>query len=199
MPQLTKEQLVEIQSYIETLPEEERDSKMKEVVSKLENEKSQCPFCLMSENKIQTTKVFEDSYLMAVLEINPANDGHTLLFTKLHRLSISELTDPEIESLTKSLKLLSISLKSFSDSLNIVMSEGVNSGNRFGHLVFNLIPRIVSDSINIVWKGKPSSEEYLKSTKEKIIENLPQEKKIVQLPIEPEDSLKSRMKKKRLP
>ena len=200
MPQLTKEQLAEIEEYVKTLPEEEREEKLKEVVSKMENEKPQCPFCLMSEGKIQTAKVFEDPYLMAVLEINPVNEGHTILFTKLHRLSISELTDPEMESFTKALKSLSISIKSFSDSLNIVMSEGTDSGNRFGHIVANLIPRAVNDNVSIAWKGKPAKEDVLQVSKEKIIENLPKEKKVVDIVLpEPEEVIKNKLKKKRLP
>src|SRR3989344_73698 len=100
MPKLTKEELKEIEEYIKSFPEEEREEKLKEITSKLSQE-SQCPFCLMSEGKINTTKIYEDENFLAVLEINPANTGHTLLFPKRHIKSFSELNEQETEDIVR--------------------------------------------------------------------------------------------------
>lgn len=176
MSKLTKEQLAEIQDYIQSLPEEEREEKLKEVMAKLEQEPPQCPFCLMSEGKIQTIKIYEDENFLAVLEINPATKGHTILFPKRNIKSISELNEQETENLTRVFKKITAALLSISDGISIVDSEGKSAGQRFDHLTFNFIPRFKDDSVKIIWQGKSSKEDELNKIREKIIEAFPKEK-----------------------
>lgn len=191
MPKLTKEQLDQIQEYIQSLPEEEREPKLKEVMSQFDQPEGppQCPFCLMSEGKIPTTKVYEDENFLGVLEINPANNGHTILFTKRHIKSFSELSTDESENIGKIIKKLSISLLSISEGLNILDSEGKASGQRFEHFVINLIPRLKEDSVKIGWQGKQSNEAELNKVRETIIQAIPKEKPKA-VPVD-EDKLKT--------
>src|SRR3989338_6617428 len=175
MPKLTKEQLEQIQEYIQSLPEEEREPKLKEIMSQFEQETPQCPFCLMSEGKIPTTKVYEDGEFLAVLEINPVNKGHTLLFTKRHIRLFAELNEQESENIGKIIK-------------------------KFDHFVINLIPRTKDDSMKISWQGKPSNESELAKMKEIIFEVMPKDKP-KSIPIN-EDILKKefyKLKNKRKP
>ncbi len=187
MPKLTKEQLAQIQEYIQSLPEEEREEKLKEIMSQYEQE-LQCPFCLMSDNKIKITKIYEDENFMAVLEINPANDGHTILFPKRHIRSFHELNEQETETISKIIKKISHSLLQLSEGVTIVESEGKVTGQKFDHLVINLIPRIKKDSIDIEWKSKQTKPEDLEKMQQKILENYPVEKPKPQ-PVD-EDNLK---------
>ncbi len=191
MPKLTKEQLEQIQEYIQSLPEEEREPKLKEVMSQFDQQEGppQCPFCLMSENKIPTTRVYEDENFLGVLEINPANSGHTLLFTKRHIKSFSEFSDSECEHIGKIIKKLSTALLSNSEGLNIIDSEGKNSGQKFDHFVINLIPRFKDDSVKINWQGKQSNEGELNKVRETIIQSIPKEKP-KPIPVD-EDKLKT--------
>ncbi len=197
MTQLTKGQLEEIQQYILTLPEHERESKLKEIMSQFEQSTPQCPFCLMTENKIQTTKVYDDQYLIAVLEINPANPGHILLFPKRHISTFASLNEQELEILPQILKKLQSALITLFKSSNIIISEGPNSGQKFEHLVINLIPRQKNDSITIAWGQNKISEDELKKLQKNILESIPQEKK--EPKIEPPKNLKERLKKTYLP
>ena len=176
MPKLTKEQLEQIQEYIQSLPEEEREPKLKEIMSQFEQEPQQCPFCLMSEGKIPTTKIYEDSNFLAVLEINPANKGHTLLFTKRHIKSFSEFNPEECENIGKIIRKINLALTSLCEGINILDSEGKISGQKFDHFVINFIPRIKDDSVKIIWQGKTSDEKELGKIKEVIIEGIPKEK-----------------------
>ncbi len=200
MSKLTKEQLQEIQEYITTLPEEEREPKLKEIVSKFENEVPQCPFCLMAEGKIKTTTIYEDELFLAVLEINPANLGHTILITKSHRKVISELNEQETEKLAKVIKKISIGVSSISNNINIIYSEGQLAGQRFDHFMFNIIPRLKEDSVKIAWQPKQTKEEELTKIKQKIIDNFPKEKPKEKPKIDT-DSIKEAFQKskKRLP
>ena len=198
MPKLTKEQLKQIEDYIKSVPEEEREEKLKEITSQMEQE-PQCPFCLMSENKIQTTKIYEDENFLSVLEIQPANEGHSIIFPKRHIKSISELNEQETETITKVIKKITKSLSQFSEGITIVESEGEITGQRFDHLVINIIPRVKKDSITIEWQAKKVKPEDLEKTQREILENYPVEKPKPQ-PID-EDKVKGEFSKikKRLP
>ncbi len=198
MPKITKEQLNQIQGYIKTLPEDEREEKLKEIMSQFEQE-PQCPFCLMSENKIQTTRIYEDENFMAVLEINPANKGHAILFPKRHAKSITELNEQETEDLTKIIKKLTCALEKISEGLTILLSQGRVSSQRFDHLVINLIPRSKNDSIKIEWQPEQIKEPELEKIKQNIIENFPVQKKQEE-PVDEERIRKELARfKKRLP
>lgn len=200
MPKLTKEQLKQIEDYIKSLPEEEREAKLKEVIKQFEEAPAQCPFCLMSEGKIQTTKVYENESFLAVLEINPINKGHTILFPKRHIKSLAQLNTDEAEQIGKILKKLVHALLPISQSMNTVISEGGESGQRFEHLVMNVIPRHKGDSFEIKWQAGEAKPEELEKTKEQIVKNYPQVEKPKSQPVDNE-SLKSEFSKlkKRLP
>ena len=193
MAKLAKEQLEQIQEYINSLPENERESKLKEIEKELE-ETPQCPYCLMTENKIKTTRVYENQNFMAVLEINPAVPGHTLLFTKKHIKNFTSLSIEETEEFSKILKKLESSLLSLYGSSTIIISDGLNSGNRFDHFITNLIPRQKDDQVIINWKGAKSDDEVLKAIQQKILEGIPKEK-----PKEPEPPKDLRINRKYLP
>ncbi len=175
MPKLTKEQLDQIQDYLQTLPEEQREPKLKEIFKQYEDQPAQCPFCLMSEGKIETTKIYEDDDFLVVLEINPTNQGHALLMTKRHIKKFSELSEKEATNLGKILKKLGVALSKTSEGLNFVYCENQIAGQRFDHFTVNLLPRAGNDNISISWQGKQSKKEDLEKTKKIIVENIPKE------------------------
>ncbi|HLC58258.1 MAG TPA: HIT domain-containing protein [Candidatus Nanoarchaeia archaeon] len=201
MSQLSKEQLKEIEDYLKTFPENQRKEKEIEIKKQLENQTTQCPFCLMSEGKIETTKIFEDPGFLAVLEINPANRGHTILMSKRHIKSISELNEPETDHLGKIIKKLSTAINLTAEGVNVLYSEGKASGQRFEHFTVNIIPRISKDKVNIEWQPSKIEKQDLEKIKQEIISRIPKEiPKNIPQPLK-QDYLKSELMKmkKRLP
>jgi len=53
----------------------------------------QCPFCLIAEGKIETNVIYSDDKFLGVLDINPANPGHVLLFPKVHYTNLNDMSD----------------------------------------------------------------------------------------------------------
>jgi len=172
MQKLTKDQLKQIEDYVKTLPENERQQKMQEVITQFEN--PQCPFCLMVEGKIQAIKIYEDRDFLAVLEIKPANEGHTILMIKRHINQIYSLSYEELENLSKIIKKLSFAFSKTYGSFNILISEGEAAGQRFDHFVVNIIPRLTNDSVNISWQSVQVDQKELEKIKGKIVGNFPQ-------------------------
>ncbi len=171
MSKLTKDQLKQIEDYVKTLPENEREQKMREIIAQFEN--PQCPFCLMVEGKIQAVKIYEDKDFLAVLEIKPASEGHVILIVKRHVSKVYNLSYEELEDLSKIIKKLSFALSKVYGSFNILISEGEVAGQKFDHLIVNIIPRSPDDSVNISWQSVQVDQKELEKIKRKIVENFP--------------------------
>lgn len=173
MAQLSDEQIAQVKKFVETFPEEEREAKLEEILSQLvsdEKKPPQCPFCLMVEGKLKTQKIFEDNDFLAVLEINPANPGHVLLFPKKHGGELSQVQSlPDFFLLANS---IASSLLHFNPGVNILYSVGAAAGQKFGHLVTNIVPRQDKDEVSFSWKGKPLVEKELNSVRERIVNGL---------------------------
>ncbi len=160
---LTEDEIEQIKAAVQQLPLEEQETALRKELAKFSSDKiQQCPFCLMIEGKIRTVDVYEDDICKAVLEINPANPGHIILFPKTHNRSLDELSENEINILYKTAHKLAIILLKLSEGINIIIS---------------IIPRFKDDNINIYWQGKPEKLEKLEKFAEKIKEKIPKEKK----------------------
>ena len=161
----------EIQEYINTLPETERESKLKEIMSQFE-QPQQCPFCLMSENKIPTTRVYEDANFMAVLEINPSNPGHTLLFPKKHYDVLAQMEDvSELFNLANNVaKSVFESVKA--EGTNILVNNGIVAGQMVPHVVVNVIPRFKDDKVRLGWEKTEVNDEEMNELAVEISKNL---------------------------
>ena len=194
MVDFTPEQLEELNEVLKQFPEHEREEKKQEIIAQFEsqqNQPQQCPFCLMVEGKIKTTNVYEDQDFLAILEINPANPGHTLLFPKKHVTTLTDLSFDEQESFFSITRKIDAAMLNFSEGSSVTLSSGKVTGVKYPHLIFNVIPRVTGDEVFLTWKSKKATEEDLAKYQRMIVENIP--KKIIEVqkaaPIDP-DSLK---------
>ena len=48
------------------------------------NYKDDCIFCKIAQGQIKSSIVYEDSEVIAFLDVNPVSNGHTLVITKEH-------------------------------------------------------------------------------------------------------------------
>jgi len=119
-----------------------------------QNPEQQCIFCSIISGQIPSTKISENENAIAILELNPLSEGHTLIVPKNHNSKITE----EIKSFAQKIKQkLNSSLKP-----KQILEE---NSNMFGHEVLNLIP-VYSDEIPK--ERKKSSPEELSRILEKI-------------------------------
>ena len=176
---LDQETLRKIEAVVKAAPKELQEQRLQEELSKLPPETlkqlqmQQCPFCMMAENKIPTSNIYEDDNYKAILEINPANPGHTLLFPKKHIQNTSELTEIQTKDIFNIANKISKSLQKIFPATNIYVSNGKEAGQRFDHLVIHIIPRKEKDKVSFVWQPQKADPKELEEIKEKIIQNLP--------------------------
>lgn len=181
---VTQELVNEIKAKLEGLSPEEQQKKMQEILAELPEEdraaltggqsqdQGQCPFCSMAEGKIPVKVVYEDEDCMGVLDINPANKGHVLLFPKKHAQLTTQIEDHDFAHLMKvANKISGVLFETLkAEGTNIVIQNGPAAGQTAPHALVHVIPRYAKDGVQIGWQPKKQSEEEMDETLKKIQE-----------------------------
>ena len=158
---ISPEQLRALQEKINNMsPEELKDF-----------QKKQCIFCQIVSGKIQAKKIYEDDKVLAILDINPANPGHTLILTKEHYSIMPQIPDDEIAHVFMVVKSLSNSMLKSIDAqgTNIIVANGIAAGQKAQHFMAHLIPRKENDGINFALPQKTMQQNEIESIGNKIV------------------------------
>jgi len=175
---LTQEQLAAIQKQLEGLPPEEQQKKMDEILSQLPPEEvealrqQQCPFCMINAGKIPAKTIYEDDIVKAVLDINPANKGHILLFPKTHYQFLFMMPDNEISRIFQvANKLSKIVFETLgAQGTNIFVANGQAAGQNAPHVLVHVIPRFENDKVGLLWQPKKAEDSELEEIAAKLRE-----------------------------
>lgn len=103
---------------------------------------SECVFCLIIDNKIPSTKVYEDDELLAFKDINPEAPVHILIVPKKHIPTIADISKDDMALISK-IYAVAIKLASEFDiaksGFRIVTNCGNDGGQSVNHLHFHLL------------------------------------------------------------
>ncbi|MEK6835507.1 MAG: HIT family protein [Nanoarchaeota archaeon] len=126
-----------------------------------------CIFCKVISNEIPSTKIYEDNYVLAILDIRPATKygGHILVMPKKHFELITDLPDDLLNKLSLVIKKISKALLKFGQGLNILQNNKRIAGQAIPHVHFHLIPRFPNDNVTV---EKWSANEYKHGEIEKV-------------------------------
>lgn len=116
-----------------------------------ELQRKNCVFCHIASGKVPARKVYEDDECVAVLDINPANQGHTLLMPKEHYTVMFQVPEELLGHIFIIAKGLSqAGLKAFqSKGTTIFAANGVAAGQRAPHFMLHIIPRTAGDGVGL--------------------------------------------------
>lgn len=128
-------------------------------------QQTQCVFCLISQGKIKSVRLAENEKAIAVLEINPISEGHTIIIPNEH--SENEAIDSKIISLIEKVS------KIIQEKLNPKKIE-VFTNNLMGHKTYNILPIYKDETKDS--ERKKTTEKSLERLKEKLFkQDSPQE------------------------
>lgn len=117
----------------------------------------ECIFCNIARGEAKSWKVYEDEGVYAFLDINPANEFHTLVIPKNHYTSIFDTPEHELLKIIAAVKRIT---DLYRERLGIKNVQIINSSGREAqqdvfHIHFHIVPRRSGDGQNIVWKTHP--------------------------------------------
>jgi histidine triad (HIT) family protein len=112
--------------------------------------KDQCIFCHIIAGNVTSKKVYEDDKCLAILDINPANPGHTLVIPKEHYSIMPLVPEEEMSHLFKVAHRISAAQLSGlkADGTNLFVANGAAAGQKAPHFMIHLIPRSEGDGMN---------------------------------------------------
>jgi histidine triad (HIT) family protein len=112
-----------------------------------------CIFCKIVRGEIPSSRVLETAEAVAFLDVNPVNQGHTLLVPKAHATHLSDLADAAAAEVGSLLPRLcrAITAATGAHGLNVIVNIGRAAGQTIDHCHWHLIPRFRDDAVNWPW------------------------------------------------
>jgi histidine triad (HIT) family protein len=113
-----------------------------------------CLFCRILTGELPSSPVLEDDLVVAILDIHPANTGHTLILPRRHVEFFTDLNRKELEQLALAGQRVATALKRGSDSCEAVtlsLADGAAAGQDVPHTHLHVVPRRTGDSFG--WRA----------------------------------------------
>ena len=131
-----------------------------------------CVFCKIVRGEIPAAKVLETPTAIAFLDIHPIAAGHTLLATKEHYPTVSDVPAEVMGAVAKELpRLAQAVLKaSGAPALNVIINSGRESGQEVPHLHFHLLPRQAGDAVRVRWPRQTYPGDEMEQVRRRIAE-----------------------------
>lgn len=128
-----------------------------------------CVFCKIINNELPSQKVYEDGFVIAFLDINPVNPGHTLVVPKRHVPDMIEASNEDLSHLIiAGRKVAEAIMKSMGyKAFNIEVNNGAIAGQVVNHLHFHVVPRHEEDGLTH-WPGEKYEEGEMEKVADKI-------------------------------
>lgn len=102
-----------------------------------------CLFCKIAAGEIPSTKVYEDDFVYAFLDIEPQAPFHAIIIPKEHIASAAEITAENSGLIAKVFEAAAKIAKAenLEKGFRIVNNCGEDGGQTVGHIHFHLLAR----------------------------------------------------------
>lgn len=131
---------------------------------------NECAFCKIVNKENECHLIYESDTIMSFLDIDPINEGHVLIISKIHQSSIDKIPLFILND------MMALSQKIVSALTQIYESDGYsimhNGGEfcEFGHFHLHIFPRYKQDGFG--WTYPEGPFESSSNVANKIIEHL---------------------------
>ena len=102
-----------------------------------------CLFCKIAAGEIPSTKVYENEWVYAFLDIDPQAPFHAIIIPKEHIASAAEITAENSGLIAKVFEAAAIIAKNenLENGFRIVNNCGADGGQTVGHIHFHMLAR----------------------------------------------------------
>jgi len=131
-------------------------------------------FSKIISGEMEAQKIYETDNVLAILDINPVNPGHTLIIPKKHSMNMLDADDVILqEMIVVTKKVAQAILDAFDeyDAFNLELNNGRIAGQIIPHLHWHIVPRLTNDGLEH-WPGKPYGPGKAEEVANKIINKL---------------------------
>ena len=106
-----------------------------------------CIFCKIAKGEIKNERVAESNNFFAIRDIRPKSEGHTLIISKKHFVTLLDIPNTLGQELLEITKKVSSDLmdKRLGDGFNVIMNNLECAGQIVKHAHLHVIPRKEGD------------------------------------------------------
>lgn len=114
-----------------------------------------CVFCQILAGHLPASKVYEDDFCLAFMDIHPLGHGHVLVIPKQHKVQLTELSEEEALHLFRignqilhAQRLLGWGV----EGSHILLNDGPSANQLVPHIHLHIIPRKRNDVLSTLGK-----------------------------------------------
>ena len=136
--------------------------------------KDDCIFCKIAAGEIPSRKIYEDSDLIAIMDLNPTSKGHSLIIPKEHCTNIYDIDEDIAAKVMKTAKKLAtkMTVALNCDGFNLLQNNGETAGKTMFHFHMHLIPRYKDADNNMLkFTSVSFSDEEMDAIRDQIIKD----------------------------
>ncbi len=102
-------------------------------------------FSKIIRGEVPSHKIYEDDFVIAILDIGPLSEGHALVIPKEPAATIDELSDDHAAAVGRVLPRIVRAIKKVTGAtaVNVLQNNGAQAGQAVDHVHFHIIPRYV--------------------------------------------------------
>ncbi|MBD7963720.1 HIT family protein [Fictibacillus norfolkensis] len=104
-----------------------------------------CLGCELANKVLPIHTVYEDEWVTCFLDIDPFNEGHTLILPKRHVKELTELTNEETKAVMDAAKFISKKLENSFNPDGITINQNGGKFSDLTHFHMHVIPRYEND------------------------------------------------------
>ncbi|MBR1416838.1 MAG: HIT domain-containing protein [Bacilli bacterium] len=99
-----------------------------------------CLFCKIINGEIPCKKIYEDDKVIAILDLHPSSDGHTLIIPKKHVTDLMEIDDETLSYVNTILKKLTPILMNKMNATAFSLRVNYGTSQEIKHYHMHLLP-----------------------------------------------------------
>jgi histidine triad (HIT) family protein len=129
-----------------------------------------CVFCRIRDGQIPSTRVYEDERTIAFMDINPLNEGHTLVISRAHAVTLYEADEADLQAAIVTARRVARAIRESlrPDGLNMLQANGAAAFQSVPHFHLHLVPRFTGDGKGFDWPMVPGDRGRIQAAAEKI-------------------------------
>jgi len=112
-------------------------------------QKQNCIFCKIAQKQIPAKILHEDDKVICILDINPASEGHILVYPKEHYMILPHIPEDTLFHMFRIVKLMSNTLLKTVQckGTSIFVANGTAAGQKAPHVLIHVFPRREGDGL----------------------------------------------------
>lgn len=110
-----------------------------------------CIFCKIISKEIPADIIYEDTDVLAFLDLHPVNRGHALVVPKKHSEDLLHLDDEDAGPVMIKIKKVATAVLKATGAagFNLHVNTGSSAGQVIFHTHFHIIPRYANDGLKM--------------------------------------------------